>query len=95
MRTKHAIVAAVVMAVVLMLVITATALAYNITPADGGAALNYDIAPHDGFSPTGGTDFCIQCHDIHEATGDYVLTRKATVTAVCATCHGLFGAQAK
>lgn len=41
-----------------------------------------------------GTDFCVQCHDVHESRGDYMLTREATVTATCLTCHGLFGAPA-
>lgn len=44
------------------------------------------------YSHGAGSDFCIQCHDVHEASGDYVLTREATVTAVCQTCHGMFGA---
>ncbi|MDO8736946.1 MAG: cytochrome c3 family protein [Thermoleophilia bacterium] len=50
------------------------------------------VSPFNGHNAA--TDFCIQCHDVHEARGDYQLTREATVTATCATCHGLFGALA-
>lgn len=52
-------------------------------------AVYAQVSPYQGHNA--GTDFCIQCHDTHEAAGDYVLTREATVTAICATCHGLFG----
>jgi len=44
--------------------------------------------PHGGYSMA--TDSCLQCHDMHEAVGDYVLMREATVTDVCATCHTLY-----
>jgi len=47
------------------------------------------VAPHGGYGA--GTDYCLQCHDVHDAAGDYALTREATVTETCATCHGLFG----
>lgn len=47
------------------------------------------VSPFNGHNAS--TDFCIQCHDVHESRGDYQLTREATVTATCATCHGLFG----
>lgn len=55
-------------------------------------ALASDAAtiPHGGYDMT--TDACLQCHDIHEAAGDYVLMRQATVTAVCGTCHTLYQA---
>jgi predicted CXXCH cytochrome family protein len=46
--------------------------------------------PHGGFSTA--TDACLQCHDIHESAGDYVLMRGATMTATCATCHTLYQA---
>lgn len=46
--------------------------------------------PHGNFSTT--TDVCLQCHDLHEAAGDYVLMRKNTMTGVCATCHNLYQA---
>src|SRR3990170_5007175 len=44
--------------------------------------------PHGGYSPA--TDACLQCHDIHESAGDYVLMRWPTVTDTCGTCHTLF-----
>jgi len=53
------------------------------------AASAFATSPHTGYGA--GTDFCVSCHDVHEASGDYVLTRQATVTALCGTCHGLFG----
>lgn len=60
----------------------------------GTAWANHDpdtsttIDPHAGYSTT--TDFCLQCHDIHDAGGDYALMRNQTVTATCATCHGVY-----
>lgn len=78
---RIAILAAIVLPVVLILAFTATASA--------------QVAPHSGYNTgVNGTDFCVNCHDIHEANGSYVLTREATVTATCGTCHGLFGAPA-
>ncbi len=56
------------------------------------SASAFAVSPHTGYGAS--TDYCIQCHDIHEASGDYVLTRQATVTGVCGTCHGVFGAPA-
>lgn len=44
--------------------------------------------PHGGYSAA--TDACLQCHDIHEAAADYVLMRRPTVTATCATCHTIY-----
>jgi predicted CXXCH cytochrome family protein len=78
---RIAILAAIVLPVVFILAFSAAAFA--------------SVAPHSGYGTgVNGTDFCVGCHDIHEAQGDYVLTREATVTALCGTCHGLFGAQA-
>ncbi|MHB1342224.1 MAG: cytochrome c3 family protein [Coriobacteriia bacterium] len=51
-------------------------------------ATNGSTIPHGGFDTN--TDACLQCHDIHEAQGDYVLMRQATMTAVCGTCHTLY-----
>lgn len=51
-------------------------------------AIDGSTIPHGGFSSS--TDACLQCHDIHEAAGDYVLMRQSTVTAVCGTCHTLY-----
>src|SRR3972149_8153832 len=47
--------------------------------------------PHGGYSVS--TDACLQCHDVHEAAGDYVLMRWSTVTNVCGTCHGIYNQQ--
>jgi predicted CXXCH cytochrome family protein len=47
------------------------------------------VAPHGGYGA--GTDYCLSCHDVHDAAGDYALMREATVTETCATCHNLFG----
>lgn len=79
---KIAILAAIILPAVLVLAFSATAMAQTVTPHGGYATTG----------STGGTDYCLTCHDVHEAQGDYVLMRKATVTAVCGTCHGLFGA---
>ncbi len=75
---RIAITIALVLSVTFMLAFTASAFAA--------------VAPHGGYGAT--TDFCTACHDVHEANGDYVLTRESTVTAVCGTCHGVFGAPA-
>jgi len=44
--------------------------------------------PHTTYSAT--TDFCLQCHDIHEAAGDYALMYQSTVVDTCGTCHGVY-----
>lgn len=50
--------------------------------------------PHGGYEEHGGvdtsTDACLQCHDIHEAGGDYVLLRWTTVLDTCGSCHYLY-----
>ncbi len=51
-------------------------------------AIDGETIPHGGYSAS--TDACLQCHDIHESAGDYVLMRQATVTATCATCHTIY-----
>lgn len=56
------------------------------------AATAYAASPHGGYSSS--TNFCIQCHEVHNAQGDYVLTRESTVTGLCGTCHGVFGQSA-
>lgn len=76
---KIAILTLIVLPVVFMLAFSATAFAQT-------------VSPHTGYGAS--TDYCISCHDMHEASGDYVLTRESTVTGVCGTCHGLFGAVA-
>ncbi len=68
---------------------------------------NGDVAPHGNYSlldPSAAyaasaqyganqnaTDFCLQCHMVHDAEGDYALMREQTVTQTCATCHNVFG----
>ena len=57
------------------------------------------ISPHGGYSVGASaaadrTDFCLTCHDVHQAAGDYVLMRDPTVTETCATCHALYGGTA-
>ncbi len=62
---------------------------------------NGDIAPHGNYSMadasqyytgnTTPTDFCLQCHMVHDAEGDYALMREQSVTQTCATCHNVFG----
>lgn len=61
---------------------TSSVLTYA-TPGNAG----YEI-PHGGYSTS--TDACLQCHDVHESAGDYVLMRWATVTDVCGSCHNLY-----
>lgn len=77
-------------------VLAAMALVGVVCLAFSATAAAQTVSPHGGYSTstaaTGGTDYCLTCHDVHEAQGDYVLMRKATVTSVCNTCHGLFGA---
>lgn len=47
-----------------------------------------DTIPHGGYDTT--TDACLQCHDVHDAEGDYVLSRWPTVVAMCGSCHTLY-----
>jgi len=54
-------------------------------PVDGSG----NIVPHGGYSSS--TNFCMQCHDVHAAAGDYALMANASVTATCATCHSIYG----
>jgi len=51
-----------------------------------------DVAPHGGYSAS--SNFCLQCHDVHDAAGEYALLWKSSVTDTCATCHGYMGADA-
>lgn len=48
------------------------------------------VSPHGGYSST--SNFCLQCHDVHDAAGEYGLMYKASVTSTCKTCHGVGGA---
>ena len=51
-------------------------------------AADGNTIPHGGYSTA--SDACLQCHDIHESAGDYVLMRQSTMTATCATCHQVY-----
>jgi len=62
------------------------------TPPKVGDPVGSDVSPHGGYSST--TNFCMQCHEVHKAPGEYALLWKASVTATCATCHSLFGSAA-
>lgn len=63
------------------------------TPPAVGDPVGTNVSPHGGFSAT--TNYCLQCHSVHSAPGGgargYALMAEESVTAVCATCHGLFG----
>ncbi len=62
------------------------------TPPKVGDPVGSDTSPHGGYSST--TNFCMQCHEVHDAAGEYALLWKASVTSTCATCHGYMGASA-
>lgn len=74
------------LALFVVLVSSSMALAYHVI----------DVDPHQrfGFEPATGfsSDFCLQCHDIHAAAGDYALMARSTVTNTCGTCHGVYQA---
>ncbi|NIA24950.1 MAG: hypothetical protein GWP04_05210 [Gammaproteobacteria bacterium] len=53
-------------------------------PSEGDPS-GIDVAPHGGYSSA--TNQCLQCHDVHAATGDYALMAQSSVNAVCMTCH--------
>jgi predicted CXXCH cytochrome family protein len=56
---------------------------------DGSTAFT-QVSPHGGYSAV--TDYCLQCHQVHDAPGEYALLAQTSVTATCATCHSLYGA---
>lgn len=65
------------------------ALAAGLTLLMAGVALAAGTKiPHGGYDTS--TDACLQCHDVHESAGDYVLTRWNTVTYTCGSCHYLY-----
>ena len=68
-----------VLPLVAALTLTLSGLAYGATGA---------VIPHGGYSSA--TDACLQCHDVHQAAGEYALTRWATVTDTCGSCHTLY-----
>lgn len=75
----------VTLALAITLVTAGVALAAYTYATPGNAG--YEI-PHGGYSTS--TDACLQCHDVHESAGDYVLMRWATVTDVCGSCHTVY-----
>lgn len=56
------------------------------TPPEVADPVGSNVSPHGGYSST--SNFCLQCHEVHKATGEYALLWKASVTATCRTCHG-------
>ncbi len=62
------------------------------TPPKVGDPVGTDVSPHGGYSST--SNFCMQCHEVHKAPGEYALLWKASVTSTCATCHGYMGSAA-
>lgn len=71
---------------VLAIAILMVALTATVALANHNDDANVD--PHDSYSST--TDYCLQCHDIHEAGGDYALMYQATVIDTCGTCHSVY-----
>ncbi|NOY54929.1 MAG: cytochrome c3 family protein [Actinobacteria bacterium] len=59
------------------------------TPPQPSDPVGTHVAPHGGYSAS--SNMCLQCHDVHDASGDYALLWKNSVTFMCATCHGLHG----
>lgn len=70
------------------LVLIATVVSIVLAFASVANAADANTIPHGGYSES--TNSCLSCHDIHEAAGDYVLMREATVTETCGTCHTLY-----
>ncbi len=60
----------------------------SVEPYRDGATYGDRLQPHGGYSAV--TDFCLQCHKVHDAE-EYALLAQASVTATCRTCHSLFG----
>lgn len=44
------------------------------TPPKVGDPERSDVSPHGGYSST--TNFCMQCHEVHEAPGEYAQNRR-------------------
>ncbi len=59
------------------------------TPPKVGDPVGSNVSPHGGYSST--SNFCLQCHQIHDAAGAYALLWKSSVTSTCRTCHGYMG----
>lgn len=60
------------------------------TPPEVADPVGGNVAPHGGYNAS--TNYCMQCHEVHNATGDYAMMAESSVTATCATCHGYLGA---
>lgn len=61
----------------------------TVDPYRNGQTFSNRVQPHGGYSA--GTDYCVQCHQVHGAANDYALLAQNSVTATCQTCHSLFG----
>ncbi|MDF1595332.1 MAG: cytochrome c3 family protein [Acidimicrobiia bacterium] len=85
MRRRFRTVGLVVCVMAAMLVPVTGAMAQDASNVGDPAAGAVD--PHGGYSST--TQFCLQCHDVHNANGSYGLMGAVSVTAVCQTCHAL------
>jgi len=60
------------------------------TPPKIGDPVGTNTSPHGGYDST--SNFCLQCHAVHNAGGEYGLMWKSSVTNTCKTCHGYMGA---
>ena len=72
----------------IMLVVALAVAMLAVTSGIALAVGQGSVIPHGGYDMN--TDACLQCHDVHESTGDYVLTRWNTVTNTCGSCHFLY-----
>ncbi|MGE5226039.1 MAG: cytochrome c3 family protein [Planctomycetaceae bacterium] len=61
----------------------------SVDPYRDGQTITGRVTPHGGYSAT--TDYCLQCHSVHNATDEYSLLASASVTATCQTCHAVGG----
>jgi hypothetical protein len=61
----------------------------SVDPYKDGQTFSNRVTPHGGYSAT--TDYCLQCHSVHNATDEYSLLASASVTATCQTCHAVGG----
>ncbi|NIA24574.1 MAG: hypothetical protein GWP04_03295 [Gammaproteobacteria bacterium] len=90
MTSGTAIVAMGASALVALVLFATTAWALDgPTPPSPGDPVDGNVSPHGGYSAS--SNMCLQCHDVHDASGDYALLWKNSVTYMCATCHGLHG----
>lgn len=59
------------------------------SPPEIGDPVGTNVSPHGGYSSS--TNFCMQCHDVHDADGAYALMATGSVNATCSTCHSIYG----